>query len=245
MKQAVHHRGAARVGQQLAVIADEAARRRIEDEPHAAAAGGTHLDELALALGHLLHDDAGVLLVDVDQHLLDRLEQLAGRPVLKQDLRPRHGELKTFTAHGFDEDAELQFAAAGDLHRILLRRFGNPQRNVALRLTQQPLANHPALHLVALGAGERGIVDAEGHRQGRRIDRLRRERLGHFRRAQRVRDGRLGQAGDGDDVAGGTLFDRRALEAAEGEDLGGAPLLDQVAVAVQHLDRLVRFRRAR
>ena len=77
MEQAVHDRRAARVGQQFAVIADEAAGRRVEDEAQAAAARGAHLDHLALALAHLLHDDAGMLLVDVDDDLLDRLEQLA------------------------------------------------------------------------------------------------------------------------------------------------------------------------
>ena len=33
-----------------------------------------------------------------------------------------------------------------------------------------------------------------------------------------------------------------ALEAAEGEHLGDAALLDQLAIAVEHLDRLVRLR---
>ena len=38
--------------------------------------------------------------------------------------------------------------------------------------------------------------------------------------AERVGDGGLGQAGDGDDVAGLGLLDRHALDAAEGEQLG-------------------------
>ena len=120
-------------------------------------------------------------------------------------------------------------------------RFGNPQRDVALGLAQQPVADHPALHLVAFGAGQRRIVDAKGHGQRRRIDRLRRQRLGHLGRAQRVRDERVGQAGDGDDVAGKTFIDRRTLQAAEGKDLGHAALLDQFAVAVEDLDRLIGF----
>ena len=41
----------------------------------------------------------------------------------------------------------------------------------------------------------------------------------------------LVQAGDGDDVAGFGLLERRALEAAEGEHLGDAAALDQLAVA--------------
>ena len=106
--------------------------------------------------------------------------------------------------------------------------FGNPQRHVAFGFAQQAVADHAALHLVAFGAGERRIVDAERHGQRRRIDRLRRQRLGHFRRAERVRDEGLRQAGDGDDVAGKAFLDRHALEAAEGQHLGDAAFLDQV-----------------
>ncbi len=43
---------------------------------------------LGLALGHLLHDDAGMLLVDVDDDLLDRLEKLALLILLEDDARP-------------------------------------------------------------------------------------------------------------------------------------------------------------
>ena len=74
------------------------------------------------------------------------------------------------------------------------------------------------------------IVDDEGHGDGRRIDRLRLQRLGDRRIAEGVGDGALRQAGDGDDVARLGLVDRLALEAAEGEDLGDAAGLDQRAV---------------
>ena len=77
VEQAVHDRGAARVGEQFAEIADQAARRRVKHQPQAIAAGRAHLDHLALALGHFLHDDARMLLVDVDDDLLDRLEHFA------------------------------------------------------------------------------------------------------------------------------------------------------------------------
>ena len=53
----------------------------------------------------------------------------------------------------------------------------------------------------------------------------------HLGRADRVGDGDLRQAGDGDDVAGLGLLHRRALDAAEGQDLGYAAGLDQIAVA--------------
>ena len=55
------HAGAARVGQEFAVIADQAARGRMEHQALAAGARGAHVAHLALrALGQLLDDDARV-----------------------------------------------------------------------------------------------------------------------------------------------------------------------------------------
>ena len=189
--------------------------------------------QLAAALGELLHDDAGVLLVDVDDDLLDRLQPLAGLGVgLEQHLRARDGELEALAAHGLDQDAELQFAAAGDLVGVLVVGvLGDADGDVALGLLQQAVADHAALHLVALLAGERPVVDAEHHGERRRVDRLGEERRVDRGIAQRVGDGRLRDAGDGDDVAGLGEVDAGALQAAEGQHLGDARGLDQRAVA--------------
>ena len=172
VEDAVHDRRAAGVGQQLAQIADQAARRREEHQAQAAAARGPHLDHLALALAHLLHDDAGMLLVDVDDDFLDRLQQLARLVVPEQHLGPRHAELETLAAHGLDEDGELQLAAARDDVGIGIGRRLDVQRDIALGLLDQAVADDAARHLVALRAGERAVVDRERHRQRRRIDRL-------------------------------------------------------------------------
>ena len=50
----------------------------------ATAARRPQLLHLALALAHLLHDDAGMLLVDVDHDLLDRLQEPAGLVALNR-----------------------------------------------------------------------------------------------------------------------------------------------------------------
>ena len=50
----------------------------MEHQALATAAGGAQLDHLGLALAHLLDDDAGMLLVDVDHDLFDRLQHVAG-----------------------------------------------------------------------------------------------------------------------------------------------------------------------
>ena len=217
----------------------------MEDQPHAAAAGGTHLDHLALALGQLLHDDAGVLLVDVDDHLLDRLEQLAGRPVLKQDLRPRHGELEAFAAHGLDEDAELQFAAAGDLHRILLRRFRKSRsatlpsasRNSRSRMTRLctlspsvPASGESLMRKVmAKVGGSIGCAGAARSLPARRAC------------ATTVASGRPAMETMSPANASSIGVRSRPRKAST---LVTRPSSISVAVAVEHLDRLVRLDRA-
>ena len=156
VEQPVHDGGAARVGEQLALVADQAARRRVEHQPQAVAAGRLHLQHLGFAFGHLLHDDAGMNFVDVDDDFLDRLQLFACLRVLaQQHLRPRHRELEALAPHGLDQDAELQFAAAGDFHGILLVGFAHAQRHIAFRLAQQAVADHAAGDLAAFGAGER------------------------------------------------------------------------------------------
>ncbi len=117
--------------------------------------------------------------------------------------------------------------------------LAHAQRHIAFRLAQQPVADHAAGHLVAFGAGERGIVDAEDHGKRRRIDRLRRQRRLDVRRADRVRHGGVRQASHRDDVAGFRLVHAGAFKPAEGEQLGDAAGLDQPAIAVEHLDGLV------
>ena len=65
--------------------------------------------------------------------------------------------------------------------------------------------------------------------------------IGVFHRqiAQRVGDGGLLQARNGDDVAGFGALHRHARQAAEGQQLGDAGALDDLAVAVQRLDLAV------
>ena len=97
-----------------------------------------------------------MFLVDVDDDFLDRLQRLAGLLVgSEDDARARDGKLEAFAAHGLDEDGELQFAAAGDDEGVLAGGLLDAQRDVALGLLEEALADDAALHLVALGAGER------------------------------------------------------------------------------------------
>ena len=113
----VEQRGPARVGQQLAAIADEAADREHELHPDAAVGVGRHLLEAALAAGERLLDLADVVGRDVDRDPLVRLLGLAAG-LVEDDLGAADGELVALAAHLLDEDGQLELAAAADLERV-------------------------------------------------------------------------------------------------------------------------------
>ena len=151
----------------------------------------------------------------------------------------RDRELEALAPHRLDQDAELQFAAAGNLEGIPALGLGDADRDIALGLAQQPRADHAAGHLVAFAAGERRIVDREGHGERRRIDRIGRDRPRHQGIADRVGNRRIAEPRDRHDVAGLGAFDRHALEAAEGEQLGQARRLAHLARRAHRFDRHV------
>jgi hypothetical protein len=151
----------------------------------------------------------------------------------QHDARTADGELEAFAAHVFDQHGELQFAAAGDVEGVVVGAFGDADGDVALGLAQQALADDADCTLSPSRAGERAVIDAEGDRQGRRIDRLGPDRG--------VTDGSHQVSATVEVLRGRqwrrcrrlALVDRLALEAAEGEHLGDAALLDDLAVAAE------------
>ena len=105
--------GAAGVGEQLAAQADQAARRNFEIEAHAARAVIAHLEHFAAAAAEGFHDDADEIFGDVDDQALERLQFLAVFGA-HDDFGLADHQFEAFAAHGFDQDGELQFAAAED-----------------------------------------------------------------------------------------------------------------------------------
>src|SRR5690606_5478178 len=170
-EQAVHDPGAAGVGQELAMIPDQAAARRAEGDAGLTAARWAHVGHLAFAQRDLLDDGAGEFFVHVHNDRLVRLLAAVGT-IAEQHTRPADRQLEAFAAHVLDQHAELVLAAACDFERVLAGALGYPNGNVGFRLPLQPVAEHAALHLVALAPRIGTVVDAEGHRQRRRIDRL-------------------------------------------------------------------------
>ncbi len=81
--------------------------------------------------------------------------RLAVLVLLHHHARARDGKFEAFAAHGLDQDGELQFAAAGHEEAVLVGRFLDLERDIALGFAQQAVADDAARDLVALGAGKR------------------------------------------------------------------------------------------
>src|SRR4029078_10327888 len=157
--------------------------------------------------------------------------------IAEQHARAADRQLEALAAEGLDQHAELQLSAAGDLENVIVPRQAQADGDVRLGLALQPIADHPALHLVAITAGIGAVVYREAHRKRRRIDLAGGNGHGRGGHGDGVGNGRLHQAGDGDDVAGFGALDGDAIQALEGEQLGGAAFLNEVAVDIYRLDR--------
>src|SRR5258705_8323020 len=176
IKNRVNQRSAACIGQQLATQADQSARRDFEIEAHAAGIVIAHLEHFAAAAANGFENDADEVFRDVDHQTLDRFE-LAAVFGAHHDFGFADHQLKTFAAHRFDQDGELQFATAENAKRF--RRIGifDANRNVGEQLFLQPVAKIARSEIAAFFAGERAAVDSENHGERRLVDQQRLERL--------------------------------------------------------------------
>ena len=228
-----HEAGAAGEGEELALEADQAARRHAVLEARAPQPEA-HVGQVRAALAERLHHRALVRLLDIHGEGFVGLVHLAVHHP-GQHLRARHGELIALAAHVLDEDGQVQLPAPGDPQYVRLVGVFHAQRHVALQLAVQPLAQLPAGDELALAPGERRGVDLEVHRQRRLIHADGRQPERMLRVADRHADVDGLDAGDGDDVAGARLFHRVALEAGEGQHLAdpGEPAVG-IAKAQRH-----------
>src|SRR4029077_1906746 len=156
-------------------------------------------------------NDADKTFRDVDHQTLERLE-LAAAFRAHHDFGVADPYIKTFATHGFDQNRELQFAAAQ--HAKGFRSVGvfHADGNVGEQLFLQAVAEIARSEVVAFLAGKRAAVDGENHGQRGLVDQQRLERL---------RSGEIGDAfanldafdtGDGHEVARKNAFGFVALE---------------------------------
>ena len=219
--------GAARGGQQRGAEADQATGRHGELQTDPAGAVVGHVVHAALTVGEQLGDGAHVLFRHVDGGVFHRLVDHAVDG-LGDHLRTADGQLEAFTAHLLGKHGQCEFATA--LHFPGVRTVGRQHLDghVADELAVEAVLDHAGGELVVLafGAGKRGIVDAEGHGDGRVVNVDKRQRTRIVRVDDGLADHDVVHAGDGDDVARACGFDRGALQALRTQQLGHAEVLD-------------------
>ena len=219
LEDVVEDAGPARLGEELGAEPDQAAGGDDDVHPHPARAVVDERLRPSLAKGEQLRDDAEVLLGHVDRDALHRLVHLAVDDA-GHDLRLADRQLESLASHLLDQHRELQLAAT--LHLPHLGPLGreDAQRDVSDELGLEPALDLARGQLVAVSAGERSRVDADGHRERRLVDgdhgqRPRIERVG-----EGLADHHLGDAGDGDQVARPRLLGLDAVERLADEQLG-------------------------
>src|SRR3712207_4830400 len=198
--------------------ADEAARGRLELKPDAPRAVVDHLRHLAFAPPHRLGDDADELLGAVDDDQLNRLQ----RPPLlapRDDFGLRDLYLVALAPHHLDEDGELQLAAARDLELVGRVSLLDPYGDVAEHLAVEPFFELARGDVLALGARERRVVDAEDHRDGRLVHGDDGQRLRRVGVGDRLPDLDALDARERDVLAVRGALDRLPLQPLEGVQL--------------------------
>ena len=237
--------GAARHRHELALEADQAAGRHAILDAHAAVAIDDHVREFRFSQSELLHHRTLVLFRDVHRQGLERL-LLDAVDDLLQHLRLADGQFIALAPHVLDQDGQVQFAATGDAEHVGIGGVFDAQRDVALELAIQAIADLAAGHELAFAAGERRGVDLEIHHERRLVDIDRRQAFRRDGIADREADRHVFDAGHGDDVARAGFGNGRTLETAERQHLHDAARTLVLFAVTQHdihagLDRAATY----
>ena len=110
-----------------------------------------HVQQLAFPQRQRLDHATHVLLVNLRQHFLKRLQTLP-RPIgvgLVQHRRRGHRELEVFPAHRLDQHTEVELASALHFEPVAAAALllQHAQRHVGLRLRHQPVPDLSLIHI--------------------------------------------------------------------------------------------------
>src|SRR5581483_10866138 len=212
IKDGMNKRSAARVREKLAAEADESARGDAE----------VHADAAGIVIGHFDHFAAA------GAEAFERLE-LAAVFDANNDFRFADHQFEAFAAHRFDEDGELEFAAAKNAEGFGRIGILDTNGHVGEQLFLEPVAEVARGEVMAFASGKRAGVDGENHGERRLVNRERLKRRGIGEVNDAFADLNALDAGDSDDVAGAGEFRFVAFETAEGKEFADARGFDFAA----------------
>src|SRR5579862_352886 len=211
--------GAARIGKELAAQSDQATRRDAELHAHAARMMVYHFFHFAAARAEKFHHDADEIFRAIDDEQFERLDAAAVFGA-HHDFRLADHHLVAFAAHCFDQDRELQFAAAQNAKRVGGAHVFDAERDVSEQLTIEARAQVARSNVLALSTSEWRSIDGENHRESGLVNGERFERRGIREIGDRFADLNSFDTCDGNDVTSFHFLRFIAIEAAKGEKLG-------------------------
>ena len=213
-----HQAGAAGQGHEFALEADQATRRDQVLETHAALAIRFHVLQVATTTAQLFHDAALVDFFHVDRQVFKRLVAHA-IDHFEDHAWTRYGQLEAFATHVFDQNRQVQLAAARYFKdRVVVgRRYA--QSNVGFQFAVQTVTQLTRGHELAFAASQWRVVDHEVHGQGWLVDGQHRQRFRGIDCAQGRTDADFVDTVDQADVAGNGFVHQHALQALEVQHL--------------------------
>jgi len=136
------------IGEQLALIADQAAGRRVEHQPLPWPPEGRISISSALRFAHLLHDHAGMFLsTSITTSSIGSVQSPGVFVLFQHDARTPIPTAQSLRGAWSRSGCELQLAASGDFHRVAVI-IREPPAPHSFGFTQQPVADHAASDLV-------------------------------------------------------------------------------------------------
>ena len=234
-----HQARAARHGHKFALEADQAAGGNMVFQAGAAVAVAFHIGQFATAAAEFFHHRALVVVRYVHGEVFVRLAFLAVDFTVHHAWFA-HSQFIAFTAHVFQQNRQVQLAAAGHAEHVGIFRVFHAQGDVGEQFALQAVADLAAGHKLAFGAGQRAGVHHKVHGQGGFVHTQHR----HAHRVVFVANGYADtdfvNTGNNHDVARFGFVLRHALQAFEAQklvDAAGGDLL----VVVHHRHLHARF----
>ncbi len=167
-----------------------------------------HFDQIAPARAcDFLNHRPCIFIIHIDSHFFDGFEALTAF-LTEQNLRAGNRQFKPLAAHVLDQDTHLQFAAPCDLKRLAAGCICHLDGHIRFRLFHQAFTDHAALHLFAIAACKGAVIDAEGHGNRRRVNRLRGDRLCDLGRTDCICHSGLGHTRKGHNIPRFSRIDR-------------------------------------
>ena len=174
LKAVVHNARAAGVGQKFVLKPNQRAGRNQVFQAQAVFAFGNHIFQLGCPRAQHRKHGALEFGFNIQNQVFHRFQNLAVFFFINY-FRRRYRQFKTFAAHAFNQNRQVQFAAAVHFKFAFAFQLLHPQAHVGLGFFFQAVFQVAAGDKFAFPAGEGAVVNQKIHRHRGRVNRQRRQ----------------------------------------------------------------------